>query len=157
MKLFYINVGSVKNKYIYLNDYIHTHDFDIVAICETWLGISDHDDTCVNGLLPDGYAIYRADRTDGRRGGGVALIYKQCLDIKCNKTVKYAQFEYLLCSIVVNNSSISIVVVYRPPPSQENQLNTNTFLNEWDEFLSDFSTTTNEVVIVGDLNIHLDI
>ena len=156
MKLFYINVGSVKNKYIYLNDYIHTHDFDIVAICETWLGISDHDDTCVNGLLPDGYAIYRADRTDGRRGGGVALIYKQCLDIKCNKTVKYAQFEYLLCSIVVNNSSISIVVVYRPPPSQENQLNTNTFLNEWDEFLSDFSTTTNEVVIVGDLNIHLD-
>ena len=57
MKLFYVNVGSVKNKYIYLNDYIHTHDFDIVAICETWLGISDHDDTCVNGLLPDGYAI----------------------------------------------------------------------------------------------------
>ena len=46
MKLFYINVGSVKNKYIYLNDYIHTHDFDIVVICETWLGISDHDDTC---------------------------------------------------------------------------------------------------------------
>ena len=94
MKLFYINVGPVKNKYIYLNDYIHTHDFDIVAICETWLGISNHDDTCVNGLLPDGYAIYRADRTDGRRGGGVALIYIHCLDIKCNKTVKYAQFEY---------------------------------------------------------------
>ena len=92
----------------------HTYTcLDIVAICETWLGISDHDDTCVNGLLPDGYAIHRADRTDGRRGGGVALIYKQCLDIKCNKTDKYAQFEYLLCSIVVNNSSISIVVVYR--------------------------------------------
>ena len=39
-----------------------------------------------SGLLPDGYAIHRADRTDGRRGGGVALIYKQCLDIKCNKS-----------------------------------------------------------------------
>ena len=107
-------------------------------------------------LLLDDYTIHRADRTDGRRSGGVALIYQQCLDIKCNKTVKYAQFEYLLCSIVVNKSSFSIVVVYRPPPSQENQLNTNTFLSERDEFLSDFSTTNNEVVIVGDLNLHLD-
>ena len=67
-----------------------------------------------------------------------------------------AQFEYLLCSIVVNNSSISIVVFYRPPPSHGNQLNTNAFLNEWDKFLFDFSTTTNEVVIVGYLNLHLD-
>ena len=32
-----------------------------------------------SGLLLDDYTIHRADRTDGRRGGGVALIYKQCL------------------------------------------------------------------------------
>ena len=74
MKLFYINAGSVKNKYIYINDYILTHKFDIIAICETWLGISDYDDTCVNGLVPDSYNIHRADREDGRRGGGIAII-----------------------------------------------------------------------------------
>ena len=32
MKLLYINAGSIKNKYLYLNDYIVTHSFDIVAI-----------------------------------------------------------------------------------------------------------------------------
>ena len=28
-----------------MNDYITTHDFEIIAICETWLGMSDHEDT----------------------------------------------------------------------------------------------------------------
>ena len=146
----------MKNKYTYINDYIHTHDFDIVAICETWLGNSDYDDTCINGLLPDNYSIYRVDRDDGKRGGGVALIYKNSLKIKTKEVVKYVQFEYLICNLVIDNSSVSLAVVYRPPPSQENLLNTNTFLVEWAEFLSNFTTTTSEVVIVGDLNIHLD-
>ena len=142
--------------YTYINAYIHTHDFDIVAICETWLGNSDYDDTCINGLLPDNYSIYRVDRDDGRQGGGVALIYKNSLKIKTKEVVKYVQFEYLICNIVIDNSSVSLAVVYRPPPSQENLLNTNTFLVEWAEFLSNFTTTTSEIVIVGDLNIHLD-
>ena len=58
------------------------------------------------------------------------------------------QFEYLICNLVINNSSVSLAVV--------NLLNTNTFLVEWTEFHSDFITTTSEVVIVGDLNIHHD-
>ena len=76
------------NKYIYLNDHICTHKFDIIAIPETWLGSSDYDDTCVNGLLPDTYRIHRADRADGRRGGGIALIYKDCLNVKRKEIVK---------------------------------------------------------------------
>ena len=73
--------------------------------------------------------------------------------------MKYVQFDYLICNLVIDNSFVSLAVVYRPPPSQENLLNTNTFLVEWADFLSDFTTTPSEVVIVGDLNrvnIHLD-
>ena len=146
----------MKNRYPYINDYIRTHDFDIVAICETWLENSDYYDTCINGLLPDNYSIYRVDRDDDRRGEGVALIYKNSLKIKTKEIVKYVQFENLICNLVINNSSVSLALVYRPPPSQENLLNTNTFLVEWAKFLSDFTTTTSEVVIVGDLTIHLD-
>ena len=70
------------------DDYITTHNFEIIAIRETWLGMSDHDDTCVNGLLPVGYNIIRADRHDGRRGGGLAIIYKHYLQIKRIKTFR---------------------------------------------------------------------
>ena len=55
--------------------------------------ISVCDDTCVNGLLPDTYAIHWADREDGRRGGGVALIFKQCINVKSKEKVSYSQFE----------------------------------------------------------------
>ena len=70
--------------------------------------------------------------------------------------MKYVQFEYLIFNLVINSSSVSLADVYRSPPSQENLLNTNTYLVEWTEFLSDFTTTTSEVVIIGDLNIYLD-
>ena len=43
------------------------------------------------------------------------------------QVVKYMQFEYLICNLVIDNSSVSLAVVYRPPPSQENLLNTTPF------------------------------
>ena len=66
----------MKNKLLYLNDYGTTNNFDIIALCETWLGHTDYDDTCINGLLPNDYNMLRADRAEGHRGGGVALINK---------------------------------------------------------------------------------
>ena len=70
-----------------------------MAISETWLGSSDCNDTCVNGLLPDTYRIHRADRADradGRRGGGITLIYKDCLNVKRKEIVKCSQFECIV-------------------------------------------------------------
>ena len=75
----------MKNKFLYLNNYVTTNNFDIIALCETWLGHADYDDTCINGQASD-YNILRAARAEGRRGGGVALIYKQCLKIKSMKS-----------------------------------------------------------------------
>ena len=46
--------------------------------------------------------------------------------------------------------------MYRPPPSQQNNLRTTGFLTEWAEFLSHQTTAVAELIIVGDLNIHLD-
>ena len=115
-------------KYIYINDYILTHKFDIIAICETWLGISDYDDTYVNVHL-------RSTRT---------------------RNTKYSQFECFICSLVITNSSIYLITIYRPPASQQNQLSTSTFISEWAEFISQYTTSPAERIIMGDLNIHLD-
>ena len=70
-----------------------------------------HDDACVNGLLPDTYRIHRTDRDDGRRGGGVALIYKECLSIKSKETVKFSQFEFIMCSLIVK-TNLQLYVLY---------------------------------------------
>ena len=101
---------------------------------------SDYDDTCVNGLLPDTYKIHRANRADGRRGG-IALIYKDCLNVKRQEIVKCSQFECIACFLAAEKTATYICIVYRPPPSQVNQF-INVFLREWAEFLSQYTTST---------------
>ena len=54
--------------------------------------------------------------------------------------------------VVINNSSIYLITIYRPPPSQQNQLSTSTFLAEWAEFISQYTTSPAELVIMGDLS-----
>jgi len=52
---------------------------------------------------------------------------------------------------------LQLVVIYRPPPSKQNGLKTATFLeDEWPLFLSNFSTNDRKLILVGDLNFHLD-
>ena len=91
----------MKNKFLYLNDYETTNNFDIIALCETQLGHADYGDTCINGLLHSDYNILRADRAEGHRGGGVALVYKQCLKIKIIERKTSTQFECIIPPIMI--------------------------------------------------------
>ena len=60
------------------------------------------------------------------------------------------------CTATYDNKSTQIIVVYRPPPSQQNKFNTSTFPEEFADFLSQTITTSSEVIITGDINIHID-
>ena len=107
-----------------------------MAFSETWLNSADDNDPHIISLLPDGYSMQHVDRDSGKRGGGVALVYKQSISVKCKKVKKYDQFEYMMCSLSLKHKSIVVVIFYRPPPSQDNGLTTATFMNEFSEFLS---------------------
>ena len=76
--------------------------------------------------------------------------------IKFKKPSTYLQFECMIATIKTYNSSIIIYAVYRPPPSQRNGLSTPAFMTEWCQFMSELTTNNPELVIVGDINIHLD-
>ena len=68
-----------KNKTADLFDYICDCKADFFAITETWLTT---DDAAVRAeLCPVGYKISDRPRT-GRRGGGVALIYRDSLSVR---------------------------------------------------------------------------
>ncbi len=98
----------------------------------------------------------RVDRSNGQRGGGVAIIHKQSLSISLDKTIQYDQFECMLCSVLLKRNTINLYVFYRPPPNQVNGFKTSTFLNEWADFLSHESVQQADIIMVGDINIHMD-
>ena len=51
-----------------IEDHIHTHNFEAIAITETFFQEHHQDET----FALEGYNIFRNDR-DGKEGGGVAL------------------------------------------------------------------------------------
>jgi hypothetical protein len=51
-----INAQSVRNKTLYLADYITENDYDIVAITETWLS-AEADETAVGNLTSAGFTF----------------------------------------------------------------------------------------------------
>ena len=130
-----LNIRSLKNKTTSLFDFIVSHNLDVLALTETWL--CNGDNIILNELLPPGYDIRHVDR--GRRGGGVALIYKKDISFRNIVTTnEITQFELLDCIIKVNKLSTRVVVVYRPPPSCKNGLRYEDFVVEWASYIEQF-------------------
>ena len=113
-----LNVQSVKNKTLSIEDFIKAENFDLLAITETWLG-GALDQKCINELLPDGYFIKSVPILTKTKGGGVAFVYINSIKISVIPSrMKYAQFEYLECTAEVRSTILRIFVIYRPPPTK---------------------------------------
>ena len=115
----------------------------------------------VGELLPNGYDFHHVPRTNGRTGGGVGIVFKTELSLKVTSSsasdANTSQFEYINCCTDNKCATIRFVVVYRPPTSTRNGLKTSTFFDEWTCFIEHLSIDHNNIIIVGDVNFHLDV
>ena len=64
-----------ENKLSCFQDIVLLNQFDVITLTETWLNncISDYE------VIPNGYQIFRKDRSTGKRGGGVLLAVKDSI------------------------------------------------------------------------------
>ena len=151
-----LNCLSVRNKYLSIKDYVVDKDFDIFAITETWLNTGDYDNLVIGSLIPNGYRFLHSAR-DGR-GGGVGLLFKSSLPVKQTSKVyldTFISFEAIESEVKIFSQSVSILIVYRPPPSSGNNLSTELFMNEFSSLLESYITKTGSLVIAGDFNFHV--
>ena len=128
---------------------IEEHSLDIAAITETWVS-SDAPDVIKFAAVPEGYAVLHEHRPgSGRRGGGLALIYKNSFNVKVIKTkdVVHSTFELMLAPVSGTSDSVLIGVVYRPPSSS-----LSTFYTEPSDFLEADGELANRFVLMGDLS-----
>ena len=79
-----------------------------LAFSETWFNSTDDHDPYISALLPDGYDIRHVVREQGKRGGGVALIYKNSIKVICSSSLCYQQFEsmILIVTLSINNKTV---------------------------------------------------
>ena len=58
--------------------------------------------------------------------------------------------------MTVHNSSLTLVIIYRPPPSSKNKIPRHQFLNDFSDLLESVAIISGNPIIVGDFNIHCE-
>ena len=134
---------------IMLNEY----KFDIIALSETWLQDSSHQQ---NYIQINGYNTVFKNRT-GKRGGGVGFYIKESLTYKIRHdlTRNHDSLEVLFIEIQGRNKNTPTVicVAYQPSSNETEKLE---WLEKFDHLLADVYTKWEGVLIVtGDFNIDL--
>ena len=147
------NARSVRHKTIQIIDNILDNDTDIFVITETWL--AERDPVVVGEITPEGYSFFNFCRKVDEHGG-IGIVYKSNLNIQSAPIdIETLSFEY--ASVTIKTLGVRLISVYRPPPSDTNQLKVSQFLEEFDAFVSEISMAPMKTLIVGDFNVHVDI
>ena len=119
-----LNIRSVCNKAVAVNDIFFDHQLDVLALTETWH--EELSDTCLTTIIPLGGSIVEQARPISRKAatsdsfvnhGGIAcLAWNGIRMTKVNLPHKPVSFEVLCVQLRSGNStSTSILsIIYRP-------------------------------------------
>lgn len=108
-------------------------------------------------LCPAGYKLINYPHTK-RCGGGIGLLYKDSLQVTKVRNGEKESFEY--CELLVQISSslkIRVVIIYRPPHSEDHRVSVVTFLSEFSSYMESIILSKDHLLILGDFNIHMDV
>ncbi|XP_062338955.1 uncharacterized protein LOC134037569 [Osmerus eperlanus] len=134
------------------------YSVDLIGLTGTWLKPDEY--SPLNEASPPDFAYSHIPRVS-KKGGGVAMIYKASFNLSLKSVNTFKSFE-IICmkppTILKRNNaatpgpppSFCIVTLYRPPGPY------SLFLEEFADFSADLVTYTDNVLIMGDFNIHVD-
>ena len=122
----------------------------MLVATETWL--SPEDNIWKNGseLVKEGYGFNEIHQCK-RRDGGLALLHKTNLKVKRLSQHMSPSMESAVWKVTSLQMSLHIVGVYRPPDKSIQD-----FLDLFTEYIADLIAEHEDIVLVGDFNIHIN-
>ena len=112
-----LNARSSNNKSAALLDLVCEVRADLFTICETWL--KDHHSAVLGELTPPGYRTLIHCPRPGRRGGGIALLVKEGINVSTVYSDEKTSFEVSEWLVSFGSTRVRAVIVYRPPYSED--------------------------------------
>ena len=91
----------------------------------------------------------------GRRGGGLALIYSIAIKAKISSAEETFFYEHTVWSFTTKSITGIIIGIYTRPYSKTNPVTVNTFLDEFAEFIGEYVVKWNTIITTGDVNINM--
>jgi hypothetical protein len=123
LKFGLLNTRSMVNKAALIHNIVNDHKLDMLAVTETWV-YEDSPDVHKQEAAPDGYSIVHAHRppAEGKSksiGGGIALIYRDNIQVKVLPAAcPVRSFELLLVKIINSTECLRLAIIYRPPSTR---------------------------------------
>ncbi|XP_065658559.1 uncharacterized protein LOC136083080 [Hydra vulgaris] len=105
----YLNATSLENKFDEFKVLVDTYRPQIIAVSETWF-------KSISVVNLNGYNLYRRDRNDGRRGGGVCLYITETIkSLELNDAVfNLSKIEQIWATAYLENNKYLVGCIYRP-------------------------------------------
>ena len=102
------------NKIHQFQHYVVDNRIDICPITESWFKEDDEHSTKV--VPPDRYKIISNPRSDGRQGGGIAVVYRDYHTVKQHipNTISHCM-ELSILNYILLNTAINLLIIYRYP------------------------------------------
>ena len=151
--IIHMNCRSVVNKREELENIIQETDADIICLTETWMD----DSIPKQAFLPDGYKIIRKDRHNDfkqkygkNRGGGVAVLYKEQLNVE-KKDYLTEDLDEILWVQVKIKESFMLGVIYRA--EYTDLLAENADETTIEKNIRKANELSNRIIVCGDFNI----
>ena len=152
-----LNTRSIRNKTETIHELVIDKDFDCLAITETWLSLSDIESDIVKSFTPEGYSFLHFARSQCKAGGSIGLLYKSSISVKeVTSESNFKTFEHQEFQLNLRSSTVCVNVLYQLPPIAANGFTFNSFMDEFSDYLTSFSSSPNSILIMGDFNIHFD-
>ena len=154
LKLCLWNAQSLRQKAELVQELRDDYQLDACLFVETWL---KHSDAYHIGQLENGGECqFLHNPRYGRTGGGVGCLVRSGLKAKMIESFETKTFEYMETEITLNGKKLSMFVIYRPEPSKQHKYNMNEFFDEFTQLLAHCQTYSNEILIAGDFNFHMN-
>ncbi len=134
LKVGFWNAQSLKLKTTLVHNYIIEEQLDILFIAESWIYLEGNEKE-IGELKPTGFE-YDHNPRKGRRGGGVAVIFNKCTNLKILDPPKVTSMEILISSLNTTVGKIIFITVYRPESTKANRYKMENFFSELSDIIS---------------------
>ena len=148
-----VNTRSIYNKLQSFPNYVQDSNTTICVTTETWLS-NDENDLRYMEIPPPGYKILSKPCNNGKKGGGIAVVYKASLNIKeCPTSLQTSEImEYMELTTNFKGIVCNIYIIYCIP---------NTSVIQFGSELSDLMENNvledhGHIIMLGNFNIHMD-